>query len=317
VDLRILDLDGSLPLQLPLLRRYRPTVHDLRKWGPQIRLGCGFGRFGHFETGLANTLGSETDAYPAFSFVGSGDFHHVTLALLRRIAKPFNLLILDNHPDWMRRIPFLHCGTWVHHAANLPNVRNIFHVGGDVDFDNGFRWLAPWPALRSGKIQVISAIRPFLRGAWKNRDFPALRTEPHCLASSQRIEKLIDPFRPQLERLPLYVSIDKDVLTTKDAVVNWDSGYLSLPEVLAVLNAFAAAADSQIAGIDTVGDWSPVQLQGWGQKLLHLTEHPRLDVKLAQAVHCNQRTNLELLKWATKLASGLVERTGGAGLAVG
>ena len=97
----------------------------------------------------------ETPDEPTLTFYGSGDFHHVSLALVRRRRAPFNLLVLDNHPDWMRGVPFLHCGTWLYHAARLPQVRRIFHVGGDVDFDNVYRWLAPWPLLHAGKIVTL------------------------------------------------------------------------------------------------------------------------------------------------------------------
>jgi hypothetical protein len=297
VDPRILDLDGSLAAQARLLRRVGDATHDLRRWGPQVRLACSFRRFAHFEAALTRTIGSPNDARPVLSFIGSGDFHHVSLALLRRIECPINLLILDKHPDWMRHIPFLHCGTWVHHAAHLPNVRTIFHIGGDLDFDNAYRWLAPWRGLKSGKLRVISAVRRFQRGAWSRLAFPALRLEPDRVATAARIEHLIAPFRVELERWPLYVSLDKDVLTTRDAVVNWDSGHLTLAEVQGVLNAFAAAANHQWAGMDVVGDWSPVQLTGWGRRLLHMTEHPWLEVDAGNATQCNQRTNLQLLNW--------------------
>jgi hypothetical protein len=302
VEPRILDLDGSLVKQTKLAHRLGPVVHRLRSWGPRLRLACSFRRFGHFETALSCTLGSAIDAKPSLSFIGSGDFHHVSLALLRRVECPINLLILDKHPDWMRLIPFLHCGTWVHHAALLPNVRTIFHVGGDLDFDNGYRWLAPWRRLRSGKIRVISAIRCFQRGAWKRLACPALRLEPDRVATRERIDHLIAPFREELQRWPLYISLDKDVLTASDAVVNWDSGHLTLAEVQGVLQAFFAAADFQLAGMDIVGDWSPVQVTGIGRRLLHLTEHPRLDVVPEQATLSNQKTNLQLLKWLKGLA---------------
>jgi hypothetical protein len=306
VQPRILDLDGSLPAQTQLSRRLGKATHNLRSWGPKVRLACSFRRFARFEAALTSALGSPHDAGPALSFIGSGDFHHVSLALLRRIECPINLLILDKHPDWMRHIPFLHCGTWVHHAAKLPNVRTIFHVGGDLDFDNSYRWLAPWQGLRSGKIRVISAIRRFQRGAWNCFAFPALRIEPDRVATAARIEHLIAPFREELERLPLYVSLDKDVLSTRDAVVNWDSGHLTLAEACCVLNAFAAAAHHQLAGMDVVGDWSAVRLTGWGRRLLHMTEHPRFAVESGLATLCNQKTNLRLLKWA----NGLAEESG-------
>src|SRR5207253_9812558 len=111
------------------------------------------------EDALAHERGTATDAAPSLAFLGSGDFHHLPLALLRRINQPINLLVFDNHPDWMRGVPFLHCGTWLNHAAALPQVQYIFHVGGNVDFDNRFRWLAPWRCLRAGKIHVFPAVR--------------------------------------------------------------------------------------------------------------------------------------------------------------
>src|SRR5215470_5731642 len=175
MEIRILDLDGSLTEQHDLLARHRPTVGSTREWGPAIRLACGFGRFRHFEQHLRDVLGGATDDRPAVTLYGSGDFHHVSLALLRRLRTPVNLLVLDNHPDWMRGLPFLHCGTWLYHAARLPQVQRIFHVGGDVDFDNAFRWMAPWPQLQSGKITVFPAVRRFERGPWRRIPHTPLR----------------------------------------------------------------------------------------------------------------------------------------------
>src|SRR5690349_20900652 len=112
---RILDLDESVARQDRLVAGCRPEILDLRSWGPGLRLGCSFGRFRAFER-LVDACLPPPDSPPALTFVGSGDFHHVSLALIRRLQRPFVLLIFDNHPDWMRGVPFLHCGTWVHHA---------------------------------------------------------------------------------------------------------------------------------------------------------------------------------------------------------
>src|SRR5581483_4494910 len=98
-----------------------------------------------------------------------GDFHHVSLALVRRIMTPFNLLVLDKHPDWMRGIPFLHCGTWLRHALRLPGLQRVFHCGGETDFDNGYRWLAPWPEIRAGRVVAFPARRRFRWGGLATR----------------------------------------------------------------------------------------------------------------------------------------------------
>src|ERR1043165_4147411 len=172
--IRVIDLDGSIPAQDRLLRTFRPDVYDLRRWGPKIRLACRWERFYRFERQLDRFLGS-ADSEPMVSFVGSGDFHHVTLAFLRRLRQPCNLLVLDKHPDWMRGMPFLHCGTWLHHAARLPNVRRVFHLGGPTDFDNDFRCLAPPQWIHSGKIVPIPAVRSFGKGFWRHLPQKPLR----------------------------------------------------------------------------------------------------------------------------------------------
>ena len=300
MKIRVLDLDGSVAAQRLLLERFEPAVVDLRSWGPRLRLGCTFGRFRRFEKALA-AAGRD----PALTLLGSGDFHHITLALLRRIREPFNLLVLDNHPDWMRGVPILHCGTWLYHAARLPAVRHIFHVGGDVDFDNRFRWLAPWRQLRSGKIRVIPAVRRYEAGRWADLDCPPLRETPRQPFGRERIERLIEPWAADLARYPLYVSLDKDVMTAQEAVVNWDSGHLTLPELESVVAAFVAAAGGDLAGVDVVGDWSRVRLRGLLRRLLHWTEHPRLSVVPLMATWRNQQTNLAVL-------GGLLETLGAA-----
>jgi hypothetical protein len=292
---RILDLDGGLIPQARLQRRYGPAVHDLRSWGPHVRLGCSFGRFRRFEAALGKMLGDERPAGPALTFCGSGDFHHVSLALLRRVREPCNLLVVDNHPDWMRAVPIMHCGTWVHHAARLPQVRRIFHVGGEVDFDNAWRLLAPWKLLRGGKITVFPAVRSFEAGRWGGIGNCPLRPQPDTPAGAERLNDLLTPFRLDLRRYPLYVSLDKDVMGADEAVVNWDSGRLTLPEVRTVLEVFLRAAGHDLIGMDIVGDWSPVRVRGWLRRLLHLTEHPALDVNPETAARRNEEMNLALL----------------------
>jgi hypothetical protein len=292
MEVRVLDLDGSLSGPFGLTSG--GAAVPLRSWGPRLRLGCSFAAFRRFEANLARDLGP-TDAGPALSFTGSGDFHHVSLALLRRLRTPFNLLVLDNHPDWMRGLPFLHCGTWLYHASGLPLCRHIFHVGGDVDFDNHYRWLAPWPALYSGRLTVFPAVRYFRSRAWRRVPHFPLRPLSAEGVTAARLDDLLEPYREELLGLPLYVSLDKDVMTADDAVVNWDSGHLHLPEVLATLTAFLDAAGRNLAGMDIVGDWSPVQARGLFRKALHWTEHPALRIDPQHAALVNGRTNSAIL----------------------
>ena len=291
---RILDLDGSLVRQELLLQQSEATILPLTDWGSSVRLACGHRSFRRFQNRLTQLAGSNRDTNPFLNFIGSGDFHHVSLALLRRLRGSCNLLVIDNHPDWMRGIPFLHCGTWLYHAAQLPGVRRIFHVGGDVDFDNAYRWLAPWSMLRAGKIVVLPARRRFQGRHWARIEHESLRRNAEEPAERETIEDWLTPFRAELASLPLYISLDKDVLTASETAVNWDSGYLRTREVLNVAQAFLDAAEGRLAGMDVVGDWSPVRVRGLFRRFLHWTEHPSLTVDAAQATRRNEALNLLL-----------------------
>jgi hypothetical protein len=300
---RVLDLDGGIVRQTELLERSAAAVLPLAGWGPRLRMACAHRPFRRFERDLSRLAGSEWDGDPLLSFCGSGDFHHVSLALLRRQPRPCNLLVIDNHPDWMRGVPLLHCGTWLYHAARLPQVARVFHVGGEVDFDNPWRWLAPWPLLRSGKITVLPAVRRFRAGRWRRVPHATLRPAPDRPADRGRVEGWLRPFRAELAARPLYVSLDKDVLGAAEAVVNWDSGRLTAAEVQEVLRAFLSAA-GDLAGMDVVGDWSPVSVAGPLRRALHRAEHPSQAVDGAGATRRNQALNLLLLETVQEAAAG-------------
>jgi hypothetical protein len=293
MDVRILDLDGAPLLQLKLMATYRPAVFSCRHWAVRVRMACSRRVFCEFEKALASILGSRHDQESAVTLFGSGDFHHITLALLRRQQGPFNLLIIDKHPDWMRGVPVLHCGTWVAHALRLPQVQRIFHVGGEMDFDNAFRWMAPWRALQSGKITVIPAVRSFARGRWHRVKNKSLLGEGPATAG--RLDELLEPYRADLARFPLYVSVDKDVLGPQEAVVNWDSGHLCRADLEIALATFLRASRGKLAGMDLLGDWSLVRVRGLLRRFCHWTEHPPESPDPAVATSINERANMAVL----------------------
>jgi hypothetical protein len=297
--MRVIDLDGSITAQDRVLRTFEPEVHELRRWGPRLRLGCRWKRFYRFERRLDRDLGARDCLDPCITLLGSGDFHHVTLALLRRLRQPFNLLVLDKHPDWLRGLPMLHCGGWLNHAAKLPNVRRIFHLGGDKDFDNACRWLAPTKLLESGKIVTLPAVRAFETGFWRGLPHQPLRPHFDRTIDRDRLEELLWPYLEELDRLPLYISLDKDVMWMPESLTNWDSGQLDLSEVQEILQFFLKAAGNDLIGMDIVGDWSRVATQGLVRRFLHRFAHPAQRIDAEQARLCNERTNLMLLRFLT------------------
>ncbi|MHC4716732.1 MAG: arginase family protein [Planctomycetota bacterium] len=290
----MLDLDGAAVCQRRLVERYRPAIVPAREWGKRIRIAATFRRFRRFRDALPVP---ETEAHDPAPIVltGSGDFHHVTLALLCRLAGPVNLLVLDRHPDWMRGVPFLHCGTWLLHAARLAQVARVFHVGGDADFENVYYRLTPWPLLAGGKIRLVPAVRRLGRGRWRRIPHQPLRADPSVPADAARIAERLAPWHEDLSARPLYSSVDKDVLTAEQACTNWGSGRLTLEEVTGVLRTCLEWARGRLAGADLLGDWSPVQTHGVLATALAFARRDEVPADPEQAADRNALANIRIL----------------------
>ncbi len=296
MHLRIINLDDAVALQSDLVGRFSPEILDFTQWGPSLRLACGFHHFRRFASALADAMAVAGES-TGLSFIGSGDFHHVTLAILRQLTRPFNLLVVDKHPDWMRYIPVLHCGTWLRHALRLPNLKRVFHVGGDLDFDNLYRLLAPWPELQSGRMKVVPAHRHYRCGKWANLPHRPLLRPGDSGSVSESLQQSLGGDCEDLERWPLYISLDKDVMGARESVVNWDSGTLAFQEVRDVLRWFYEASHGRLLGIDVVGDWSAVRLRPGLRTICHWTEHPALTIDPNMATQVNQAVNEAILEF--------------------
>lgn len=236
----ILDVDGSLG---GLGEVQSIALND---WQEAIRFGCSGATWRKFRSHLARRL--PTACGPVF--MGSGDFHHISHLLLERLAghEPFDVVVLDNHPDNMR-FPFgIHCGSWVMHAARLPHVRHIHVLGitsGDIAWPRAWEnYLLP---LRRGKlcywnIGVKTGWAQYcgLAGAFRN------------FGSA---EDLVNAFLAELSgNIPgdIYLSIDKDVLAPDVARTNWDQGRLGLDAIRRLIGGMAG----RVIGSDVTGEVS-------------------------------------------------------------
>jgi hypothetical protein len=139
-------------------------------------------------------------------------------------------------------------------------------------------------------------VRQYARGNWRHVRTTPLRATPEQPLTSDRLDAILAEARADLARAPLYISLDKDVMRQHDAVVNWDSGYLELSEVQAILMWFLGASRRSLAGMDILGDWSPVRTKGLLRRVLDATEHPSLVVDAEAAARANAKTNLALVE---------------------
>ena len=247
----VLDIDGSVGMLS------NSVVLPLGAWQERIRFGCGMRTFGDFSRTLDRTLPDNHGTV----FVGSGDFHHVSHALIARRAADgiFKVVVLDNHPDNMR-FPFgIHCGSWVRHVAALPWVSHV-HVLGITSRDvaAAHAWESYFTPLRSGKVTN------WCIGV--DTGWAALVGLGDRFLSFDSAAELLDRFTESIRHdpKPIYLTIDKDVLSPAVARTNWEQGCMSEEEMVGTIAHFRG----RLIGSDITGEVSSYRYQTWWKRWL-------------------------------------------------
>ncbi|MEO7071629.1 MAG: arginase family protein [Rhodanobacter sp.] len=277
----VLDLDhsvGPLPKRLVLV---------LEQWQEALRFACSLATMRRFSRVLDELLPSEYGTV----FMGSGDFHHLSwplIARLRQARTPFQVVVLDNHPDNMR-FPFgVHCGSWVRKVALLPQVSHV-HVLGitSSDIAAGHAWENYLAPLRRNKLTCWSV---GVDTGWSRR-----LGLGHAFRDFDNAAAMVEAFialqRTQL--MPSYLSIDKDVFAPEVAQTNWDQGCLLVEHASALIGCLS----NGLVGSDINGEVSHYQYRSWWKRRLSaLDAQPSIDPAQLAAWQAQQHAlNLQLL----------------------
>jgi arginase family enzyme len=242
-DIHVFDFDGSVVSQTTLMKRYgaRIKTTNLARFKQVARLWSSPENFERIKNEMA--------IKPGFSFIGSGDYHHFSLALIQQIKTPITVVLFDNHPDWMKPPHLYHCGTWVYSLARLAQVKRVIIIGlesGDIE-DDQFNQ-GDTESYANGKIVLL----PYR---------PVEINEPGAPGKSLNSRLAVDlheGIEEILRVIPtedVYISLDKDCLRKEDAFTNWEQGSLPLATVLACIKSIHQKFN--VIGADTVGDYSP------------------------------------------------------------
>ena len=160
-------------------------------------------------------------------FIDSGNYHYMTRLWLEKLQVPFRLLVFDNHTD-MQPPAFgglLSCGGWIAVSLEeLPLLQEVILVGPDEE-----AYTQVEPDLQQ-KVLFLSREKLSTMTAEEKEGF----------------------FNNLSEDLPLYISVDKDVLCKGDASTTWSQGDMHLSELMSFLE--LVLERQNILGMDVCGE---------------------------------------------------------------
>lgn len=232
---------------------------ELADWQEKIRFGCKWKEFQQLEDFLQDQLPSQNQL--GCVLMGSGDYHHITQLLLNRLPtdQSVHLIVCDNHPDNMR-YPFgIHCGSWVYWASRLPQVARVDVIGiGSSDISLKHAWENHWSPLVKGKLHYWSIQQDAQWTKWIGA-----KKNWHGFENA---EQLMSSFLKEIAQLnlPIYLSIDKDVLSKEVVMTNWDQGYFLEQDLLDLIQ----VSHGRLIGADITGDVSAYHYQSRFKRFL-------------------------------------------------
>lgn len=147
-------------------------------------------------------------------YIDSGNYHYITKIITDHITEPFGLVMYDHHTDM--QIPMvpemMSCGDWAGQTLiQNENLRQLVVVGppeSDIE-----QTLESYSGSQSGRLLTFSA--EDLHGDLLENKLKLIRTD-----------------------LPLYISIDKDVLGTEYTETNWSQGDMTIDGLERLLSVF-------------------------------------------------------------------------------
>lgn len=156
-------------------------------------------------------------------FIDNGNYHYMSALTAQMQEEPFSLVVLDHHPDMQPPMfgDILSCGGWVKEVFDKnPNVRDIHIIGAD-----------------RGLISELDE---------EDRKRVAFY-DPEDIFG-ERINL------PDTE-YPVFLSIDKDVVSDEELTTNWDQGELKTEELILFVKELFS--QKKVVAMDICGECAP------------------------------------------------------------
>lgn len=164
-------------------------------------------------------------------FFDNGNYHYMSKLWTDQVQEPFDLVVFDHHPDMQppRFEGILSCGGWIKEVLDHNKfVQNVIVIGVADHLVEEIRE----DLSQANSAEILNRVT-FIR-------------ESEIVTLSSHISHFTSLSSS------LYISIDKDALSTAEAATNWDQGSLTFEQLSATLTHLAQ--NRKILGIDICGE---------------------------------------------------------------
>lgn len=160
--------------------------------------------------------------------IDNGNYHYLTKLWIEKLDEKFDLIVFDHHTD-MQQSAFgdvLSCGSWILHVLDDDNIKcnKIILIGPPKDslrfIDNKFR------------DRLIYIPEEDIE------DF--LEDDDNVFLKMYKSE------------FPLYISIDKDLISKSEFMSNWDQGNICADQIIEIIKKISI--NRKIIGADICGE---------------------------------------------------------------
>lgn len=202
------------------------------------------GTTGFCDDAAADEIRRRIADFPArgIHFLDNGNFHYLTRFWCEKISEDFALVVYDHHVDLRKPVfpGLMSCGSWIRDVLfRNSHCRAVLIIGPECAQAD----------IIERELQSLVAEDQPLRSSAPAR--LCCFTEDDILdgRAARELPHLLDALR-----LPVYISIDKDVLSRKVLRTNWDQGIMTEAEFRHELDRFTMDPDIHILGVDICGE---------------------------------------------------------------
>lgn len=179
-------------------------------------------------------------------FLGSGNYHYMSLFFLEKLTVPFSLVVFDHHTDMQPSMfgDLLSCGSWILRALKtLPQLKEVLIIGPGRESLNATKEIT----FSSEAFSELSESTDFLECCFGQQK----KTPVMILKENAKIGAITSALADRLHH-PVFLSIDKDVLSADELETDWDQGSMEVKELAAFCRLLSES--SHILGIDICGE---------------------------------------------------------------